>query len=236
MQRVPPYQQIVATISERIANGTYAPGSKLPAEAQFSAEFGVSFMTLRKALAVLADQGLVYAEKGRGTYIRAISLNDATFRLEQLDSSWIDDSVEVKLLGVSTTKATPHIAERLGVTEDTRVVCLRRLILKDSHPAMYHLEYVIFDPHQPLVESQLQLTTLNGVLQAARGGGFLRGKVKLTALNLDDEAAAILGVPVGSAALSLEHVFEDADHGPVSWGRFLLRADLFRLTAELGLA
>lgn len=63
-ERVTAYQRIAATIAERIADGAYAPGSKLPPEPQFSAEFGVSLMTLRRALGLLTEQGLVYTEKG----------------------------------------------------------------------------------------------------------------------------------------------------------------------------
>jgi DNA-binding GntR family transcriptional regulator len=232
--RMPPYQRIAAIVSARIADGTYAPGSRLPAEPQFRSEFGVSLMTLRKALAVLADQGLVYAEKGRGTYIRTIALSDTVFKLEQLDTGWLDESTEIRLLGVSTVKADSQVAQMLAITPGTRVVCLRRLILKQGTPAMYHVEYVIFDPRKPLIESQLQLTTLDGVLQAARGSGFSRGKVMLTAQCLDEEAAQILEVPARSPALCLEHVFEDGSRTPVSWGRFLARGDLFQLSAQLG--
>jgi GntR family transcriptional regulator len=231
---VAPYQKIAAVISERIANGVYAPGSRLPAEAQFSTEFGVTFMTLRKALAVLADQGLVYAQKGRGTFVRAISLADTVFRLEQFDSGWPDGSAEIKLLGVSTAMATAEVAERLGIAPGDRVVLLRRLILKEDIPAMYNVEYVVFNARQPLVESQLQLTTIQGVLQATRGSGFPRGNVRLAAVCLDEETAATLRVPPGSPALRLEHVFQDAGRAPVSWGRFFMRADLFQLTATLG--
>jgi GntR family transcriptional regulator len=232
--KVAAYLQIVSTIADRIASGAYPAGSKLPSESQFSAEFEVSAMTLRKALAILADQGLVCAEKGRGTFVRSIALSDTVFRLEQLDGAWLDDTPEIKLLAASTTKASARVAEKLGVAPGTRVVLLRRLIMKDGTAAMYHVEYVVFDARQPLVESQLQLTTLHGVLQAASGQGFPRGRVTLRAQGLDDEAAGVLKVPPGTPALCLEHVFEDAAQRPVSWGWFLMRADLFELTAQLG--
>jgi GntR family transcriptional regulator len=232
--KVAAYLRIVSAISDRIASGTYPPGSRLPSESQFSAEFAVSAMTLRKALAILADQGLVCAEKGRGTFVRSITLTDTIFRLEQLDGAWLDDSPEIKLLAASTSKASARVAEKLDVPPGTRVVLLRRLIMKDGIAAMYHVEYVVFDARQPLVESQLQLTTLHGVLQSASGQGFPRGRVTLRAQGLDVEAAGVLKLPTGTPALCLEHVFEDSAHRPVSWGWFLMRADLFELTAQLG--
>ncbi|MBN1322286.1 MAG: GntR family transcriptional regulator [Thermoleophilia bacterium] len=230
----PAYARIAALVRQRIADGTYAPGSKLPPETQFCTEFGVSAMTLRKALAILAHQGLVHAEKGRGTYIRSIALADTVFKLGQLGGDWLNDSVEIRLLGASTAKASPEVAKMLAVAPGDRVVYLRRLILRDEVPGMYHVEYLVSDVRQPIVESQLQLTSLQGVLDPARGRGFPYGRVRLRAECLDEQAAQVLQVAPGSPALCLEHVFENSDHRPMSWGWFLMRGDLFQLTGQLG--
>ena len=179
-------------------------------------------------------QGLVHAEKGRGTYIRSIALVDTVFRLGQLGTDWLNDSVEIRLLAASTAKAGPDVAQTLAVSPGDRVVYLKRLILKDEVPGMYHVEYLVSDVRQPIVESQLQLTSLQGVLDPARGRGFPYGRVKLRAACLDDEAARVLQAAPGSPALCLEHVFENNDRRPMSWGWFLMRGDLFQLTGRLG--
>ena len=232
--RVPAYLQIAAAISERIGEGVHGPGSRLPSESQFCAEFGVSAMTLRKALGVLAEQGLVYAEKGRGTFVRSLALGDTVFRLEELGSLWRDDSADIALLEAATTKADTKIAQMLKVEPGTRVTFLRRLIKNRGIPTMYHVEYIVFDARRPLVESQLQLTTLHGVLEAARGGGFALGRVILRAQRVDETAAPVLDMVEGTPVLCLEHVFEDHAQRPVSWGWFVMRADMFQLTAQLG--
>jgi DNA-binding GntR family transcriptional regulator len=56
----------------------------------------------------------------------------------------------------------------------------------------------------------------------------------MEAVNLNEEEAMVLQVPLNSAAFSLEHTFYDFDDRPVSWGRFLCRADFFVLTARIG--
>lgn len=230
----PAYLRIADTISERIASGVYGPGCQLPSESQFCSEFGVSPMTLRRALAILVDQGFLWTEQGKGTFVRSLDLSDSVFRLEDLDGGWLDEATEVRLLAASTTKADERVAAKLSVTVGERVVYLRRLVLKNERPAMYHVEYVIFDARQPLIESQLQLTSPHGVLEAARGQGFPRGIVTMRALNLSAEAARVLEEPVGAPALCLEHVFQDIARRPVSWGWFLLRASMFQLRARLG--
>jgi DNA-binding GntR family transcriptional regulator len=232
--KTPAYVQIVNAISDRLASGVYGPGSKLPSESQFCAQFGVSPMTLRRALLILADRGLIATERGKGTFVRSFGLSDSVFTLEQLTGEWADGASEVRLLSASTVKADRTISDMLAIPLGSRVVYLRSILQREKTPAVYHTEYVIFDPRRPLVESQLQLTSLHGLLESGRGRGFPRGEVTLSALSLDEASAEVLGMPVGTSALCLEHLFMDAARRPMSWGRFLLRSDLFRLRARLG--
>ena len=232
----PAYQRIVDVLSGRIARGDYRPGDQLPSESQFCAEFDVSPMTLRRALAILVDQGLLSAEQGRGTFVRALDLGGARFQLQQLTEQWLDASVEVRLLAASTAPASDKVASVLQVAPRERTVYLRRLVLKDGTPMMYHVEHVVFDPRRPLVESQLQITSLEGLLHSTGGESFPRGELTVRAVNLEPDAAAALDQPEGAAAICLEHVFTDFAGRPVSWGWFLCRADRYSLRTSLGAA
>jgi DNA-binding GntR family transcriptional regulator len=231
---LPAYLQIANTLSSRITSGVYAGGSRLPTGAQLCAEFAVSPMTVRRALSMLESQGIVTGEKGRGTFARSPDLSDSMFRLDSLTGDWLDESSEIRLLSAAMTKADADVAAKLGVGTGERVVYLRRLVLYDGNPAMYHTEYIVYDPRRPLVESQLQLTSLHAFLDSGRAHRFPRGELTLTAVSLDAHSAEVLGESVGALALRLEHIFEESDRTPVSWGWFLLRAELFRLRARLG--
>ena len=68
----------------------------------------------------------------------------------------------------------------------------------------------------------------------ARGEGVPSGRLTIQAVSLDAEAARYLRVPEGSPAFCLEHLFWDFEGQPVSWGRFLCRADQFRLSTDIG--
>lgn len=63
-----PYQQAAAEIRRRIEAGELGP--RLPSQAALAEELGVSHMTLKRALQVLRDEGLVYGQPGRGTFVR----------------------------------------------------------------------------------------------------------------------------------------------------------------------
>jgi len=64
----PLYEQIARVVRERIAKGIY-PVGQLPGEAVLAAEFDVARPTVRHALGILAEEGLVRAVRGRGTYV-----------------------------------------------------------------------------------------------------------------------------------------------------------------------
>ena len=231
---LPAYLHITQTLAERLDSGVYAAGSRLPSGSELRAEFGVSPMTVRRALSLLEQQGLVTGVKGRGTYARSRDLADSVFRLDSLSGEWLDESAEIRLISASMTKASDQVAAMLRVAPGDKVIHLRRVVFSNGIPAMFHTEYIVYDPRRPLVESQLQLTSLHAFLDSGGAQRFPRGELTVTAVKLDAESANVLGESEGALALCLEHVFQEYDRTPVSWGWFLLRAELFRLRARLG--
>jgi GntR family transcriptional regulator len=65
------YAALAAALRARVVAGEWPPGSALPAEQTLAAEHGVALGTLRRALELLADQGLIERIHGRGTFVRA---------------------------------------------------------------------------------------------------------------------------------------------------------------------
>lgn len=63
------WPQIAAVIIERIKDGTYAPGTKVPSVVQVATEFGVVNSTAQRAMEAVRAEGLTRSEKGMGTYV-----------------------------------------------------------------------------------------------------------------------------------------------------------------------
>lgn len=232
----PAYLHIATTISDRLARGVYQTGGQLPSESQFCSEFGVSHMTVRRALGILAEKGLVSTVKGRGTFARALDLGDSVFSLRQLIDKHVDGPVEVQLLSAAQITANARVATMLLVPPGDPIVYLRHLVLSGGTPAIYHREHVVPDPERSFIDVLLQSVSLHGLFQAAtaEGEGFPRGRITLRATTLGRAAARLFGEPPEAPALCVEHLFQDMRGRPVSWGYFLLRADLFRLQSILG--
>ena len=63
------YVQVADRIAAQIESGELAPGSRLPAERDLAAELGVSYDSVRRAMEVLRERGLITTVHGRGTYV-----------------------------------------------------------------------------------------------------------------------------------------------------------------------
>lgn len=68
---MPKYKEIALALKERIVEGKYQEGSKLPEQESLAREFKTSCVTIRKAIQLLIDEGLLYTRRGSGTFIRS---------------------------------------------------------------------------------------------------------------------------------------------------------------------
>lgn len=64
-----PFQQLAGILRARVERGDWRPNRAIPGENALADEYGLSRPTVRRAIAVLAEEGLVYAVSGRGTYV-----------------------------------------------------------------------------------------------------------------------------------------------------------------------
>lgn len=66
---VPRWRQVYAVLEERIADGAYPPGGRLPSAMAVCDEFGISQVTAKRVLTELRKAGLAYMEPGIGTFV-----------------------------------------------------------------------------------------------------------------------------------------------------------------------
>jgi DNA-binding GntR family transcriptional regulator len=232
----PAYAQLVRILTGQIAAGVFRPGDRLPSEAQLCERYGVSPMTVRRVVNILADQGLVTTERGRGTFVRPLELGTATFDLDRLQQLFRDeDQSTVKLLETRITSATERVARKLIIEVGDRTVFIRRLIFRNKEPMLLHREHVIYDPSRPIVEAEMEVTALRGLFSGGGGSDLKRGDLTIEATLLTEEEAALLYSETGAPAFRLEHIFYDFDDQPVSWGWFICSGDRLRFTATIGI-
>src|ERR1700712_325526 len=130
------WRQIVGKLQTDIASGTLKPGTRLPTEAELSAQFSVTRHTVRRALEELSRDGLVRVEQGRGSFV-AEDVLDYNVEPRTRFSEWIrkhnkEPSGIVRQL--RELPADQRIAAGLSVRSGSKVVLLERLGLADNRP------------------------------------------------------------------------------------------------------
>lgn len=232
----PAYAQLANILRQCIASGLLRPGDQLPSEAQLCERYGVSPMTVRRALNILIDEGVILAEQGRGTFVKPIAMSAATFHLPELQHLFNEqDHTTIKLLEARILHADERIARKLSIRVGKRVIYIRRLLCTKETPSFYHREYLIYDPTRPIVEAELEVTALQQLFQGTGEAILKHGQVNIQATLLTDEEAQLLQAPQPMAAFCFEHLFYDFCDKPVSWGWFIGRADQLQLTTQVGL-
>jgi DNA-binding GntR family transcriptional regulator len=233
----PAYIQLVNILRGQIDAGQFRPGERLPSESQLCKTYHVSPMTVRRAINILLQEGVVTTTQGRGTFVKPIELSSVKFGSSELQDIFSKKIVtEVKLLEVRIIKADTDIASKLDIKPGTRVILIRRLIMKDKEPVFYNQEYLIYNPSYPTVESEMGVTALNGLFAGRAETSFKRGEINIKPVVLSETEAHLLLIDAGLPSFRLEHVFYDFDNRPISWGYFICRGDriTFKTTVGLG--
>ncbi|MDP2708153.1 MAG: GntR family transcriptional regulator, partial [Burkholderiales bacterium] len=133
--RVPLYIQVASALRQRIENGQWQPGQKISTLEGLEREFEVARVTVRQAVELLQNEGLVLRQQGRGTFV-ADKLQDKHWL--RLETTWesliapIKDNV-LKLIKTDNPPALPALAKGEGKLAP-EYVFLRSVQLKDGAP------------------------------------------------------------------------------------------------------
>lgn len=139
------YLRIADDLRRRIADGTLAPGDRIPPRSQLAAQYGVSDKTALKGVNILVAENLVEARPGAGTYVKAKPelrrLTRSWYREQRGGSPFRADMAAQGRAGTwrsssETTSAPPAIAERLDIGIGDPVMRTKYTFLADGEPVM----------------------------------------------------------------------------------------------------
>ena len=147
--RQPKYLRIHGALRDRITSGQWPPGIPLPAQRDLADEFGVSIMTLRQALQLLADDGLIDTRHGSGTFVASrYAYHLGHLRSFAADLAGQGAEISTRLLAADTIAPPEAVGARLGLGiglglgAASQVLRLRRLRLADGRPVIVQTSYL----------------------------------------------------------------------------------------------
>ncbi|MFN8620767.1 MAG: GntR family transcriptional regulator [Chloroflexota bacterium] len=224
----PRYRAIEQALRERIA--VLRPGDRLPSDSDLCAEFGVSRMTARNAMARLAEEGLVVRDPGRGSFVaeppshrRADSL--MSFSREMRRQGRAPSS---RLIACTVRDVTTREAIDLRLATGEAVVSVKRIRLADGQPIA--IEHAVLDGRTAgaVMAADLSTGSLHETLMSA---GFIptKGQATLWAEAASAEDAALLEVRPGDPLLVERRVILDQRGRPLERTESRYAADRYAL-------
>lgn len=222
------YHQIADELRGRILSGAYAAGRLMPSESDLSSEFAVSRVTIRKALEVVREEGLVDSRQGFGWFVSGETVRQPLARLATIEDQMRDSGASPtrRVLEFAFEKAPKDVAAALGTQQVLRV---RRLNLADGEPFAIVTVWCPADLGQNLSRSDVERSPFYELLDVPLAGATQT--IGADAASADE--AKLLDVPVGSPVLRCLRTTTSTDGKTVLFSRHVFPAHRTEFVVDL---
>jgi len=228
------WRRIARMLEEAIAEGRFATGARLPSEAALAASFGVNRHTLRRALASLAERGLVRTERGRGSFVADIALDYPIRERTRFSATLIEQGrlPRHELIAVLEVPAEAAIAAALELAPGSALARLDSLGLADDRPLSLASSWLPLGRFPDLLERARALRSITRLLEAYGIDHYRRASTRIHARPAEAEEVLRLKQSPRQPVLVTEAVDVDEAGRPVRFGRTAFAAGRVQLTVE----
>ncbi|MFK0290050.1 GntR family transcriptional regulator [Streptomyces sp. NPDC090442] len=229
-------RRVAHVLRGQVLRGAF-PEGVLPDERALIAEFGTSRNTVREALGLLRDEGLVERRRGVGTVVVGRTYEHPLGELSGLaEVLQRHGTVANEVRAARTVRAPASVARRLGLPEGSEAVYLERLRRVDGTPLSLDCTYLIPEVGGPLLalrRARLESRDVFDLIERAAGRSLGSAEVAVRAVVGDPATCAVLGMPAGGAVLAVDRLTRLADGRPADLEFIHLRGDRLTLRARL---
>lgn len=228
------YKRVAETLAEEITNGQFEPGAQLPPEPELSTRFGINRHTLRRAISVLSDMGLVTVEHGRGTFVSTGAVSYPVGRRTRFTDIIARQNLTPasKLIRSAIVPAKAQLAIDLQIETNTPCLMIEMLRFASGVPvslASHFFEEARFPALAAAIETEGSLTK---ALHACGISEYFRRTTRISTRNATMEEAKLLRQAPTKPVLVTETVNVDEAGKPVEHGLIRSAADRLQMVFE----
>jgi GntR family transcriptional regulator len=228
------YAQIESALVSRFGVDLH-PGDKLPTEDALIDEYGVSRITVRRAIQNLASRGLIVTKRGIGSFVATPALSQPltalTSFVEDMDAHGLNTTARV--LVVEEITAPAHVREALELPLGAKVVHIDRVRLAAGQPVSLDETYLPLHLGRLVAQDDLEIEPIFDLLEKRHNTALVEAAYALTASTSDRPTAAALGVDEGSAIFQIERTSFTTGQKPVDYEILHYRGDAMTFTMRL---
>lgn len=219
---------------QMILLGKYENGTRLPAETEIAAHYGVNRHTVRRAMAELAERGLVRSERGSGTYVKTDKLDyriGARTRFSEIVAAAGHDA-QGRLQSHRIEPSSEEIARRLGLSPGATVIRLEIVRAADRVPVSVATTWLCAERFRDAAKIFRSARSVTKMLNHYGVHGYRRKWTRITAGFTDAVDAGRLRLSVHRPILVVDSVDVIADDKPILTTRGRFAADRVALVVE----
>jgi GntR family transcriptional regulator len=222
-------------LSEMLRRSSFPPGSRLPGERELAARIGVSRSTLRKALDLLEDKGVLDRSPKRGWFVPLHVVGEPPSTLQSFSEMARARGLVpgAKVLGARERPATFEEAGKLRIAPAASVLELSRLRTLDGVPVCVDVSIVVLAKVPLLAGTDMTDRSLYETIEELSDVRIERSSYTLRADACSQPLADLLRIQPGSPILIGEELTYLTDGSPILAGTMSYRADAYRFQADL---
>lgn len=228
------YQQVKDILIKRIQNRIWEPNTLIPTEQDLMKEFDVSRTTIRQAISMLVQDGLLEKRQGKGTIVKPQQLVGSLGRLKGFAEEVMEKGLtpHSKLMRVEFTEALYEEKLNLEVPEDSRILIVERVRFANGMPIALERSCWPENIGEILIKHDLNSAKFYEILEH-NNIILKRAKEKISAMNATLYEADLLGIRGGEALLEMSRLSFGIDDKPLEYTRTKYRSDQYHYDIEL---
>ena len=222
-------------LSDLLRRSSFPPGSRLPGERELATRVGVSRSTLRKALDLLEDRGLLDRSPKRGWFVPPHVVGEPPSTLQSFSEMARERGLVpgAKVLSARERPATFEEAARLRTAPAASVLELTRLRTLDGVPVCVDVSVVALAKVPELTSADMTDRSLYDTIEELSEVRIERSSYTVRADAAGQPLADLLQIPPGAPILVGEELTYLTDGSPILAGVMSYRADAYRVQADL---
>lgn len=233
---LPLYYQLKELLLEMIENEELKPGDPVPPERELCKQHNISRMTARKAVMALANEGLVYREQGRGTFVSTPKINQKISKLQGFTEKMKNKGVraKTKLLSFKVKKATKDNRKHLALLEgESKVIEIKRLRYVNDEPFSIEIVWLPYDLCPDLTREKLDGFSLYKILEEKYGYKLKYAKQTIEPIMMDEYESDLLNQNKKALALLFRRTTYLENGRIIEYTKAIYRGDKYKYEIRL---
>jgi len=227
------HQRIRGQIEDLIRSGAWAPGRKVPSEAELMAQFDCSRMTVNKAMSALAEAGLIVRRRRAGSFVARPRVHSTVLDIPDIQAEVVarGETYRFELLERKRRKARAGDAEETALAAGGELLVLRGLHIAGDRP--FALEDRLIGLAAVPQAAELDFVEESPGAWLLHHVPWTEAENRIAAVGAGTEEARLLALDAGAALLAVERRTWRAGE-PVTWVRQLFPGEAYDLVARFG--